>query len=141
MTYYAAHPADRTRWMPGALATLDALAALPFALVTNKARAVTLRVLEVLGGGGRFAFVYAGGDGPLKPHPDAIAAVARGLGVDVADLWVVGDADQDILAARAAGAVAIAVRGGFADDARLTAARPDVLLDAIDQLPALVRDA
>ena len=139
--YYAAHPAALTRWMPGALPALDALARLPLALVTNKARAVTVRVLAALGGASRFAFVYAGGDGPLKPDPAPIAAVARALAVDVADLWVVGDGDQDILAARAAGAVSVAVRGGFADDARLRAARPDATLGSLAELPPLVRSA
>jgi phosphoglycolate phosphatase len=137
--YYAAHPVEHTRWMPGALEALDALAPLPLAIVTNKARAVTLRVLEGLVAGGRFAFVSAGGDGPLKPRPEPVLAVARALGVEVGALWVVGDADQDILSARAAGAFAVAVRGGFADDARLEAAAPDVTLASLHELPELVR--
>lgn len=141
VAYYAAHPVDHTRWMPGALEALDALAALPLAVVTNKARAVTLRVLEGLGAAERFAFVFAGGDGPLKPSPDPVIAVAKALQVDVGSLWVVGDAEQDILSARAAGAVAIAVRGGFADDARIRAAEPQVTLDSLHELPALARAA
>lgn len=139
--YYAAHPADRTTWMPGALAALDALSGLPTALVTNKARAVTLRVLDALGGGERFAFVYAGGDGPLKPSPAPIVAVAGAFGVEVPALWVIGDAAQDVRAARAAGAVAVAVLGGFATEEKLRAARPDALLRSIDELPALVASA
>jgi phosphoglycolate phosphatase len=139
--YYAAHPADRTTWMPGALATLDALSGRPIALVTNKARAVTLRVLDALGGRGRFAFVYAGGDGPLKPSPAPIVTVAGALGVEVPALWVIGDAAQDVRAARAAGAVAIAVLGGFATEGVLRGAGPDALLRSIDELPALVASA
>jgi phosphoglycolate phosphatase len=153
VAYYAAHPADHTTWMPGALDALDALADRPLALVTNKARAVTMRVLDALGAGGgaggsagggagaRFRFVYAGGDGPLKPHAAPIQACARALGVDPAALWVVGDSPQDLGAARAAGSIAIAVCGGFVDESRLRAAGPDALLASIADLPELVRRA
>jgi phosphoglycolate phosphatase len=124
--------------MPGALAALDAVRGLPLALVTNKARAVTLAVLEGLGTAHRFAFVYAGGDGPLKPRPEPIVATARALGVPVEALWVVGDGDQDILSARAAGAVAIAVLGGFGTEERLRAAQPDAVLPSLADLAALL---
>ena len=53
--------------------------------------------------------------------------MARAFGVDVERVWVVGDAEQDVLAARAAGAIAVAVRGGFHDDARLQAASPHAM--------------
>jgi phosphoglycolate phosphatase len=141
VAYYAAHPADHTTWMPGALGVLDAVAAWPLAVVTNKARAVTLAVLEALGTGGRFAFVYAGGDGPLKPSAAPIVAVARALRVEPSALWVVGDGDQDILAARAAGSFAVAVRGGFTGDERLRAASPDAFLSSLAELPALIQRA
>jgi phosphoglycolate phosphatase len=141
IAYGAAYPATHTTWMPGALSALDALAGMPLAVVTNKARPVALRVLEALGARQRFAFVYAGGDGPRKPRPDPIVAVARAFSVDVARVWVVGDAEQDILAARAAGAPSIAVRGGFHDEPRLRAAAPDVILGSLLELPGLVQSA
>ncbi len=141
IAYGTAYPAAHTTWMPGALAALDALSELPLAVVTNKARVVALRVLDALGGRSRFGFVYAGGDGPLKPRPHPILAVARAFGVDVERVWVVGDAEQDVLSARAAGATAVAVRGGFHDEARLQAASPHVMLSSLLDLPALVRAA
>jgi phosphoglycolate phosphatase len=133
--YYAANPVVHTTWMPGALATLDAVSDVPLALITNKARAVTMAVLDALGATRRFAFVYAGGDGPLKPHPGPVTATVRALDVAARSLWVVGDGAQDVEAARAAGATAIAVLGGFASETRLREAQPDALLDA---LPALL---
>ena len=107
VAFYAAHPVAQTCWMTGALPSLDALVSLPLAVVTNKARAVTERVLEELGVTRRFAFVFAGGDGPRKPDPAPVTAVARALGVAPAELWMVGDGAQDVLAARAAGAFSI----------------------------------
>jgi len=140
-SYYSAHPADHTTWLPDVLPALDALAGLPLAVITNKAKPVALRVLEVMGGLRRFAFVYGGGDGPRKPRPEPVLTTARALSVDPGALWFVGDAEQDVLAARAAGATAVAVRGGFQDDARLLASRPDVVLSSLGELPPLVRAA
>ena len=117
-------------WLSIHLATLDGLDGLPMAVVTNKARVVTMAVLEALGVAQRFAFVYAGGDGPLK----------RALGVAADAMWVVGDGPQDVLSARAAGSPAIAVLGGFGSEARLREARPDVVLASLDDLPALLAD-
>jgi phosphoglycolate phosphatase len=135
--YYAAHPVVRTPWMPGALDALDALSEAPLALLTNKARDVTIAVLDALGARDRFAFVYAGGDGPLKPRPEPVTTTARALGVPTESLWVVGDGAQDVQAARAAGATAIAVLGGFTPEARLREARPDALIDSLSDLAGL----
>jgi phosphoglycolate phosphatase len=139
--FYAAHPVDRTEFMPGAREVLSALGGLPLALITNKARPVTLAVLDALGIRATFAFVYAGGDGPLKPSPEPILACARALATDVRSLWVVGDGDQDVRAARAADAFAVGLLGGYAPEDRLRAAQPDVVLPSIGELPGLVRAA
>jgi phosphoglycolate phosphatase len=138
---YAAHPVERTTWMPGALAALDALRGVPLAVVTNKARSVTLAILDALGVGARFAFVYGGGDGPLKPHPEPVLAVARAFSVAPAAVWMVGDGWQDLDAAHAAGAVAVGVLGGFTSDARLRESRPEALLGSLAELPDLFQNA
>jgi phosphoglycolate phosphatase len=135
---YAAHAVEQTTWMPVALDAVDAVRAMPLAVVTNKARSVTLAVLDALDAGDRFAFVYAGGDGPLKPRPEPMHAVARALGVPVEALWVVGDGEQDVRSARAAGAVPIAVLGGFGTEASLRAAGPEAVLASLGELAALV---
>lgn len=140
---YLAHPADGTTWMPGAEAALDACAALglPLALVTNKSREPTMGLLDVLGITARFAVVVAGGDDELKPSPSPILRVARELGQPVQNLWMVGDGPQDVRAARAAGAFAVAVRGGFASDAAVLAAEPHLTIESLAQLPACLESA
>jgi phosphoglycolate phosphatase len=138
--YYEAHPIDHTTWMPGAREALDAAADLPLALVTNKGRSVTLAVLEGLGLRSRFAFVYAGGDGPLKPNAEPVLACARALGSETSTLWVIGDGAQDVGAARAAGAFAVGVLGGFTSEESLRAAQPDVMLRSMAELPHLLRE-
>ncbi len=136
--YYVAHPIDRSTWMPGARASLDACTHLgiAIALVTNKARVVTERIVDALGVADRFVALYAGGDGPLKPHAEPMLAVTRAARIDPRDAWLVGDAEQDIGAARAAGCLGIAVLGGFHDEARLRAAGPDILVASLDEVAA-----
>jgi len=51
---------------------------------------------------------------------------------------MVGDGPQDVLAAHAAGARSVAVRGGMASDERLLAADPEVVLGSLVELPALI---
>lgn len=135
---YADRPCVHTALMAGAR---EALAIeLPRAVVTNKPRAITQLVLESLGIASAFGALYAGGDGPLKPAPDGVLTAAKALGVPVAQVWVVGDGPQDVLAGRAAGCFTVAVPG-IAERSRVLAARPDVVLASLEQLPALVERA
>lgn len=139
--YYTAHPATYSRWMPSAREVLIALSSLPLALATNKPRGATMALLEALGAVAFFRAIVAGGDGPLKPNPHAIRAALAPLDVAAHDAWVVGDGVQDVGAARASGAVSIAVLGGFASEETLRASSPDVILPAIRDLPPLVARA
>ncbi len=137
--YYEANPTRHTRLMPGALEALDALGDRPLAICTNKPRATTLAVLDALALTRRFVAIRAGGDGPLKPHPFAVSDVLRSIRVDPSRAWMVGDGEQDVLAGRAAGCVTVGVRGGIQAGDRLEAARPDMLLETLLELVALVR--
>jgi phosphoglycolate phosphatase len=143
--YYIAHPVDHTLLMHGAVRALRELNArgIRLAIVTNKARAVTLAIIEALGIAPQLHALYAGGDGPLKPHPKSIVIMAQALQYTTRELWVVGDGTQDIEAAHAAGAKAIAIAGGFNCEATLRAAAPDAYFESleafVDALPPRVR--
>lgn len=112
MTGLVAH----TTLYPGAREVLRDLDArgIPVGLVTNKPIRPTHAILAHFGLDGAFAAVF-GGDSVAakKPAPDMILEAAGALGVDPAAAWVVGDSDNDIGAARAAGAGAIAVTFGY----------------------------
>jgi phosphoglycolate phosphatase len=144
--YYLAHPVDHTLLMRGAVRALRELdeRGIGIAIVTNKARAVTLAIIEALGIAPQLRALYAGGDGPLKPHPKSIVVMAQALQVATKELWVIGDGTQDIEAARAAGAKAIAIAGGFNSEAALKAANPDACFDSleafVDALPPRIND-
>ena len=98
-------------------------------------------LLAGLGWSTRFDSLFCGDDGPLKPDPHGLHAIARALGVDAAAMWMVGDAEQDVLAGRAAGCFTIGVRGGFHTDTRLDRSSPDLTLDSLEEFSALVTGA
>ncbi|MGH7285976.1 MAG: HAD family hydrolase [Polyangiaceae bacterium] len=141
LAYYIQNPAEFSTFLPGAEACLRGFEGARIALVTNKPRAATMAVLDVMGIAKYFSAVTAGGDGALKPAADPILRVANELAVGPADTWMIGDGPQDIGAAHAAGAGAIAVRGGFLPALRVEAEKPDAWIDSLLDLPALIERA
>ena len=139
--FYAAHPIASSRWMPGALEVLAALEArdVRLAVVTNKARAVTEPILRALGVASRFAAVYAGGDGPLKPSAEPMTRIMRELGSSSADTWLVGDGVQDVGAALAVGCTSVAVLGGFHSEIALRASGATRIVASLTELDGIVR--
>jgi len=139
LDYYAAHGYARSVLMPGAEAALAGLSGLPLAIATHKPRATTLPLLAHLRLLDRFAIVVAGDDVERhKPHPEPLLVVASRLAVEPRRLVMVGDGPQDVLAGRAAGARTVGVPGCFAAREDLVGAGPDVLLEDLSALPALI---
>lgn len=138
--YYAAHAVVHTRLREGVPFALGALARLPLAVCTNKPRAATEKVLSALGIASSFALCVAGDDLPRrKPDPAPLYHIAGRLGLAPAALIMVGDADQDVLCARRAGAQSVLVRGGIQAEDRALRAQPDAVLDSLRELPDLVQ--
>lgn len=138
---YEAHPVERTVWMSGAVDIFERLAPLPVGLCTNKPRRTTEPVLRSLGVWEKFAAIVAGGDTPEhKPHPAPVLLAAELLGKSPEVIAFVGDGPQDIEAGRAASMLTVGVRGGILAEELLVAARPDVLLDSLEQLPSWLQE-
>jgi phosphoglycolate phosphatase len=97
------------------------------------------RVLTELGMSDRFRVVVAGDDLPFrKPDPLPVRHIAERLSIRPAQLVMVGDGAQDVLSGRRAGARTVGVRGGIQPEERLVAARPDVIIDSLLELPAWI---
>lgn len=105
-----------TRLFPGMEDLLQALEAraLKWGIVTNKAERFAIPLIDQLGFAERCACVI-GGDttGKLKPHPDALFAASKVIGIAVENCIYVGDDERDIQAGHAAGMRTIAVRYGY----------------------------
>lgn len=76
-----------------------------------------------------------------KPHPAALKLALKRLRSEPEDAVYVGDTAEDIEMARRAGVRAIGVFGPFPTQASMRAARPDLLLQSIRDLPPYLRYA
>jgi phosphoglycolate phosphatase len=147
--YYTEHPVDFTRWSPGVQETLEILAEempdIALGICTNKARQTTEAILAALGIRTRFRGIVAGGDLPeKKPAPGPLLMLGKLLRAAPEAMVMVGDGPQDVECARRAGMRSVAVDSGFCSRERLLAARPDVLLRSVGELPEVIarwRDA
>ena len=105
-THYAAQNGQSASDYPDMRAGLEAFAArgIQLGVITNKAHAFTMPLLEKTGLA-RFFAVVVSGDTTAKRKPDALPmhyACAQ-LGVSPSEALMIGDSGNDCLAARAAG--------------------------------------
>lgn len=146
--HYLRSPARFTQLMPGAAAAVRAArrAGLSVGLCTNKPRPATLALLAALDvaesgvGASAFDCVVCGDDLPhKKPHPAPLLQLCAQLQIPAESLLFIGDGPQDVLAAKAAGAVSVAVSGGIASAQSALDAAPDHQLSSLLELDALLR--
>jgi phosphoglycolate phosphatase len=106
-------------------------------VATNDSEASARRHVEALGIFDHIEFIagYDSGHGG-KPEPGMVLAFARHVGVEPREVAMVGDSSHDLHAARAAGALAVAVLTGPALREEL-APHADHIVDDISALPAL----
>lgn len=74
----------------------------------------------------------------LKPHPAPVLHASRALGLAPEQCVMVGDTTMDILAARRAGAWAVAVLCGFGERAELERAGAHVVLSCTPELTSVL---
>jgi phosphoglycolate phosphatase len=135
--HYAGLVGTQAALYPGALEGMRTLAAhgRKLAVVTNKPRFFTERLLGKAGVASMFEAVVAGDDGILrKPAGDMLQAACGKMGAAPRETLMLGDSDNDVLAARAAGCPVWCVPYGY-NEGRA----PETL--ACDRLVATVEEA
>jgi phosphoglycolate phosphatase len=130
--------------LPGVVALLPALSArddVVLGLLTGNIEPGARIKLRVTGHDHHFAFGAFGSDDEIRnnlvPIARQRARAASGDEFPGSRTVVVGDAEADILCARAGGARAVAVASGWTEREALAALAPDVLLDSLDPEVAL----
>ncbi len=138
--YYQKHYADKTVCYPGVKETIAALNSCKKAVLSNKAHAFTTGILQKTGLYEQFDAVL--GAQPekyaLKPSPEGLMHILRLLQIPAEQTLMVGDSTHDIEAARALGAKTCAVTYGYRPAAILQKARPDVMIDRMEDLLKMV---
>ena len=136
---YARH---RPRLLGGVRQMLNRLRRhLQLGLVTSGDRDRVLLQLRTFGLTRLFAARVCSGDTlRRKPHPAPLQLALQQMRLEPSACVYVGDSPEDLEMARRAKVRAIAVLGPFPTEHRLRAAKPDLLLDSIRDLPAALRE-
>ncbi len=114
--HYARENGRTATLYPGVIDGLEAMKkmALPLAVITNKASAFTLPLLELTGLAAYFDVVVSGDVLPrIKPDPMALVWTCGRLDVSPADALFIGDSINDFRAARAAACHVFLVPYGY----------------------------
>lgn len=126
---------------PGVIAGLGALRArgIPMAVVTNKPRVFTEKLLSELKLAGFFKAVVAGDDGiRRKPHGDMLLAACARMDSKPADTLMLGDSDNDIIAAREAGCPVWCVPYGYNEGRKPETLKCDRLVGTVEEAARLI---
>ena len=138
--HYDAHLSTHTRPYPDVTAALALLrqSGLPLAVITNKAERFAVKLLQQLNLDSYFSLIVGGDTLPeKKPSPQPLLHVADVLHLAPTQLAMVGDSRNDILAAKAAGALAVGVDYGYESMAELAqeaATTPDIVISRLSEL-------
>jgi len=118
LALYGANVSRRSRLVEGMQALLDALGAraIIWGIVTNKRRAYAEPLMHALDPEGRAACIVSGDStANAKPHPQPLLYACKLTGNTSAECVYVGDAENDIVAARRAGMRSVAAAYGYID--------------------------
>jgi phosphoglycolate phosphatase len=133
--WISCYETERSRLVPGARETLERLAAagLEQGLVSSGDGTRVRREIRALGLERFFGAVVCGGETEgRKPDPEPLLVALGRLGVLPAEAAYVGDSPEDVAMAKAAGAFAVGIPGGFPNREALVASLPDVLPESLD---------
>lgn len=141
---YTRQLTQATGFYPGVKEVLDNLhgTEIRMALITNKPRQFTIPLLSSLGISDYFSCVICGDDlEQRKPHPEPILFALKKLGVASESALMVGDSVSDIVAAKAAGVLTVAVTYGYNHGSPVEEEKGERRADLfIDHMPALVSE-
>jgi phosphoglycolate phosphatase len=98
-------------------------------VVTNKDRRLTVKLLTALNLDPYFEIIVAGGDAPRgKPSPDPLFLALEKTNTTAQQTLFVGDSQNDVQAARAAGIAVWAFEHGYNHGEPIQTANPDEVL-------------
>ncbi|HEY3741782.1 MAG TPA: HAD-IA family hydrolase [Bryobacteraceae bacterium] len=134
---YAKRAHKLTRRYEGVLEGLAGLTGARKSTATTKGTPTTRIVLETFGVLEHFDHVQGTDGFPAKPKPDVILKSLQVFGVKPGDALLVGDAESDMAAGRAAGLKICAVRYGYGRVEDLAKWDPDYWIDDLRELSGI----
>lgn len=136
LSYYRTHMLDNTVTCPGVREGLKLLEQHPMAVLTNKPVRFSQAIIDGLGLGRYFQFVYGGNSfEKKKPDPMGVEFLLREMTATPEEALMVGDSEVDVQTARNAGIWACGVSYGLGTEG-LRVHPPDIMLDSLTELPS-----
>ncbi len=135
---YSENPVQDTIVFPGVMDMLEELHStnMPIALCTNKPRKTTMPVLDVFGMAKYFPVIVCGDDVPhSKPDGRHLHDTLAAMDMVGATAIMVGDSENDILAAHDANMASICVSFGYSH-MPYDELKPTILIDHFSEFPA-----
>ena len=139
--HYADVVATSATLFPGVREGIESLAAnsVPMAVVTNKLRWFSERLLERLQLAERFVALVAGDDGlARKPDGAMLRAACNAMGTRVEETVMLGDSANDVLAARHAGCPVWCVPYGYNEGRPVASLACDRVVDSVREAAELI---
>lgn len=140
LQYYRDHLSDYTRPYPETEAGLGLLKSLgiPLVVITNKNEVLAVELLKQLNLADYFSLILGGDSLPeKKPSPMPLLHTAEVLNIQPKNIIMVGDSKNDILSAKAAGSLSVAVTFGYGDMQELVhheETKPDWLIGSLPEI-------
>ena len=139
LAYYSEHKLDFTTVYPGALESLNILAAQSnapaMAVLTNKPVGASVAIIKALGLAPFFFNTYGGNSfHSKKPDPYGLVTLMQEAGATPEQTVMIGDSDVDVLTAQNAGVWSVGCLFGLAPHT-LATDPPDVLVDSPSEWP------
>ena len=132
--FYTEVNGNESRVYPGVHQALQELQrnGVPLACVTNKPRSFTLLLLERTNLKAAFAAIVSGDDTRRKkPDAEPMLHACKLLGTAPASATVIGDSENDVLSARAAGCRVIVVETGYNEGKSLSDLNADAIVPTL----------
>ena len=137
LDYYETHLCDATIPYPHVVSTLESLKAQGYilAIITNKPYPFVTPILESLAMDGLFSLIL-GGDSlaEKKPHPLPLLHTCEKLGISIKNTVMIGDSQNDILAANACGMDSVGVTYGYNYGEDIGVHKPTVVMNDFKDL-------
>ncbi len=135
--YYGEHLLDQTQLYPSVRKVLEFFKDRKQSVITNKPQDFSVTILKGLGIDPFFFKVMGGDQGfPKKPHPAALLEIMKAAEAGPEETILVGDSATDIETGRNAGVKVAAVTYGFGSLGEIVAARPESILNDLEELMA-----
>ncbi|VAW88074.1 Phosphoglycolate phosphatase [hydrothermal vent metagenome] len=141
MALYADNTSGRSRLYDGVVEGLDFLKSAGFKVgcVTNKAEAFTVPLLKDVGIYDYFEIIVSGDTtAKKKPDPMPLLYAAEKMGEAAEDCLMIGDSMHDVEAARGAKFQVVSVPYGYNHGVDIRDAKPDMVIESLAELKALL---